>query len=128
MPKLSKSTAIAAMLNRDRSVRTSSRKVCSPADSPLTDSREAGSLAFSGPVITSFGDGLRAGGAGGGTGFDIHGLQERIDRGVAFAVFQRVVEQRLREAQLGAVFHDSGLDAPQVAHRERQAEHLHGRS
>src|SRR5438105_1964816 len=66
MPKLNKSKAIAATLNRDRRVRTSSRKVCSPADSPVSDSREVDSLAFSGSIITSFGDGLWAGAPGRG--------------------------------------------------------------
>src|SRR6266702_5879161 len=125
MPKLNKSKAIAAALNRDRRVRTSSRKVCSPADSPVRDSREVDSLAFSGSIITSFGDGLRAGGAGYGIGFEIHGLQQRIDGGVVFAVFQRVIEQRLRDVQVAVDFNDPGLDAPEVAGRERQAQHLH---
>src|SRR6266481_1536516 len=47
MPKLNTSNAIAAALNKDRSVRTSSRKVCSAADSPVKDSREVDSLAGS---------------------------------------------------------------------------------
>src|SRR5438034_343154 len=120
MAKLNKIKAIVAALNRDRSVRTSSRKVCSAADSPVRDSREVDSLAFSGSIITSFGDGLRVGGAGCGIGFEIHGLQQRIDGGVVFAVFQRVIDQRLREVQVAAVFNELGLDAPQVARRERQ--------
>src|SRR6266700_3369419 len=109
MPKLNKSKAIAAALNRDRSVRTSSRKVCSAADSPVTDSWEVDSLAFSGSIMTSLGEGRRAGGAGRGIGFEIHGLQQRIDGGVVFAVFQRVIEQRLREVQVAAVFNELGL-------------------
>src|SRR6266581_9155828 len=118
MPKLNRSKAIAAALNRDRRARTSSRKVCSAADSPVRDSREVDSLAFSGSIITLFGDGLRAGGAGRGIGFEIHGLQQRIDGGVVFAVFQRVIEQRLRDVQVAAVFNELGLDTPQVARRE----------
>src|SRR5438046_10416731 len=101
MPKLNKSKAIAATLNSERRVRTSSRKVCSAADSTVRDSREVDSFAFSGSIITSFGDGLRAGRAGRGIRFEIHGLQQRIDGGVVFAVFERVIKQRLRDVQIG---------------------------
>src|SRR5258705_7527958 len=117
MPKLNKSKASAAALNKDRRLRTSSRKVCSAADSPGRGSREVDSLAFSGSVITSFGGGLRAGASGRGIGFEIHGLQQRIDGGVVFAVFQRVIEQRLRDVQVGVDLNDPGLDAPQIARR-----------
>src|SRR5260370_40968941 len=97
MPKLNTSNAIAAALNKDRRVRTSSRKVCSAADSPVRDSREVDPLAFSGSIMTSFGDGLRAGCAGRGIGFEIHGLQQGIDSVAVFAVCQRVIEQRRRD-------------------------------
>src|SRR5437899_2372707 len=127
MPKLNKSKAITAALNRNRRVRSSSRKVCSAADSPVKESSDVDSVAFSGSVITSLGDRLRAGGAGRGIGFEIHGLQEWIDRGVVFAVFQRVVEQSLREVQVSAVFDELGLVAPEVAGGERKADHLHSR-
>src|SRR5438132_7952946 len=118
MPKLNKSKAIAAALNRDRRARTSSRNACSATDSPARESREVDSLAFSGSVITSFRDGLRAGGAGRGIGFEIHGLEQWIDRGVVFAVFQRVIEQCLRDIQVAVDLDDPWLDAPQVARRE----------
>src|SRR5207245_8899582 len=123
MPKLNKSKAIAAALNRDRRVRTSSRKVCSAADSPVRDSREVDSLAFSGSIITSFGDGLWAGGAGRGIGFEIHVLQQRIDGGVVVAVFQRLSEQRLRDVQVAVDFNDPMLYRPEVAGGDRQEEH-----
>src|SRR6185503_12630629 len=124
MPKLNTSKPIAAVLNRDRRARISSRKVCRADDSPVRDSKED-SLAFSGSSITSFGGGLRAG-TGSGIGFEIQGLKQRVDGGVAFAVFQRVLEQRLREVQVAVDLNDSGLDAPQIARRERQTQHLHG--
>jgi len=125
MPKLNTSKPIEAVLNKDRRARISSRKVCRADDSPVKDSRED-SLAFSGSSITSFGGGLRAG-DGSGIGFEIQGFKQRVDGGVAFAIFHRVLEQRLREVQVGVDLNDFRLEAPQIARRERQTQHLHCR-
>src|SRR5256885_8051316 len=110
------SSAISVATNSRRRFWIWRRGVSGRAGSRVVGAREA--VGESGSVIRSFRRGVGRCRGRDRVGFHVQRTQQRVNVGIALAIFYRVVEQRLGEVQTRLVLQSLGLKPAQRASRK----------